>query len=192
MTGDLNWYHAQSEPNAGETLHCPFADADRCPRYFESLDLVDQVGGCSIDIKLKKRFKRHWGKTLPMFPLPEQSPSVMRSNDRLLMLNNFCPEVTSTIHGWYASDLYAYSDEVDIDLAHARLGKLGADASDPRWQWSTMRPLHYVQCPAYSILKAKLGNTEKTTDIVGLKPSVWGFSVDLRALWRWLITSVRR
>jgi hypothetical protein len=85
--------------------------------------------------------------------------------------------------GWFATSLAAYPDEIDQGLAHEFLGREHADKNDWRWAWWQMTPMHYSECPLYSLLlQAQSG--EKKTDILGLKPGIWGISIDVRALWR--------
>lgn len=190
MVGDDEWYASQSDPAIGQPIHCPYAAVDRCPRYFESLDLVETLGGCALEPKLRKRMDKHWKKIVPMFPLPEHSTSVWKADGRVSMVNNFCPEVSATIYGWYASDLITYADEIDRDARHRLLSREGAPANDPRWAWSSIHALHYRKCPAYALLQANTSSTQPK-EVFTLKPGMWGFSIDLKALWKLVISKIK-
>ena|SRR5215470_17136298 len=68
------------------------------------------------------------------------------------MFMNFCPETAFDRFGWFATDLFHYTDETDVGFAHARLGLEGAHGEDWRWAWEIIHPMHYTECPLYSTL----------------------------------------
>ncbi|SRR6266566_639332 len=97
--------------------------------------------------------------------------------------HNFCPEVSFERFGFFASHLSAYADETDRDNAHRSLGKAGAGAKDWRWTWASVVPLHYSECPIYSPLAhAATITPAQQSEIFSMKPSLYGFGIDLRAL----------
>jgi len=67
----------------------------------------------------------------------------------LVHVRDFCPKVSYDALAILHS-LSRYADEIDSDLAHARLGKMHAPASDWRWRWAHVRPMHFTECPIYS------------------------------------------
>jgi hypothetical protein len=68
------------------------------------------------------------------------------------MYMNFCPETTYDRFGWFAADLYEYSDDIDRDAAYAKLGREGTRGEDWRWRWDIIHPRHYTECSLYSLL----------------------------------------
>jgi hypothetical protein len=151
-TPNLQWYTAIGERKRLDTTRCPFASADRCPRYYQSLSLLGDAGATRIDpkvdAKLLRRWKRHdlWPKTR------EQETSIMGPVDEPHIYSRFCPEVSYDTFGIFASAMARYADEIDSGNAHEALGRQGAAADDWRWAWSQVTPLHYSDCPLFAPL----------------------------------------
>lgn len=141
---DLAWYVRSSEERIGPT-RCPFATAEACPRYYESLSLIGDTGGTKIPHAEDERLKKKWEKS-DLWPLVgEQFASVFKANDRLSFISNFCPEVTYNRFKVFCSHLSMYTDEVDRDAAYRYLEKEQVGEDDPRWQWQHVEPLHYSE-----------------------------------------------
>lgn len=66
--------------------------------------------------------------------------------------SKFCPEVTYSTFGWFASGLYRHLDDVDTETAHQRLSNAMVPTNDWRWYWDDLNPMHYAECPLYSML----------------------------------------
>ncbi len=183
MIGDLDWYASESEKRGALTPRCPFATVDRCPRYYQSLSLMGDAGATRLNAKEDKRLLKKWRKSDLWPQVAEHETAIWGPPDEAHLFTNFCPEITYDRFGWFARTIASYPDEIDQGFAHAVLGREHADAGDWRWAWSLMTPMHYSDCPLYSLL-TKVETSHLKTDIVGLKPGIWGISVDLRALWR--------
>jgi hypothetical protein len=70
-------------------------------------------------------------------------------------MSNFCPEVSYNIFGLFASGLYPHHGEIDREMAHSRLAREKANRDDPRWDWASVTPRHYAECPEHSILQTE-------------------------------------
>jgi hypothetical protein len=110
----------------------------------------------------------------------EQETSVFGPEGDPKMFNNFCPEATYDRFGWFATNLYHYTDELDVGAAHARLGREGTHGEDWRWAWETIHQMHYTECPLYSllihqpVLRSSASEPEKTgaEKILDLRPTL--------------------
>lgn len=183
MKGDLEWYTEQSAAKGGPTPRCPFASVFRCPRYYQSLQLMGHAGATSLDKKLDKQLLKKWKKT-DFWPIvDEQYPWIAGNKERTSVFSNFCPETIYDRFGWFATSIAAHEDEIDRDSAYIRLSREKASKEDWRWYWSSMRPSHYTECPLYSLL-SKETNVHSPGDIIHLRPGIFGLSVDLRTAWR--------
>jgi len=164
---------------------CPYANVDRCPRYYESLSLLGSADITtalqpSEDKRLLKKWKNseHWPK------VKEDEPFIHPPRDSK-NFSNFCPEVAFDVFGLFASELHRYADEIDTHAAHAQLANEGASANDWRWQWSHITPLHYSECRLYSLL-GSIGSDRTqetgTKEIFEAKPGVAGFTVNIKEI----------
>jgi hypothetical protein len=149
---DLEWYRGESARRGLPTPRCPFASVHRCPRYWASLSLLGEAGSTKIDPDQDRKLQERWQASDLAPATAEQAPSIGSSDGRVPTLRNFCPKVAFDRFGLFASYLTEYPDATDTELAHRRLGREGAPASDPRWSWWSVGPLHYADCPLYAPL----------------------------------------
>jgi hypothetical protein len=82
----------------------------------------------------------------------EDEPMLRSSDGAMSAVFNLCPEIGYDALGRFSSTFSRHADEIDSDLAHRRLGEVGAPREDPRWTWSYISPLHYSECRHYSLL----------------------------------------
>ncbi|MCH7499011.1 MAG: hypothetical protein IH886_03240 [Nitrospinae bacterium] len=184
---DFEWYESLSQK---KSLHprCPFASVNKCPRYYESLSLLRETGATELDPEEDERLLNHW-KTSDFWPrLSEQASSVWgREGNK--HISNFCPEVSFLRFNLFASHLYRYSDEIDLGVAHSRLGEMDAPKKNWRWAWEKVVPMHYSECPLYSPLAHQSsfeGGSEdhgENSAIIQGKPTFWGMKFNYLALW---------
>ena len=151
---NIDWYTEISEQKKA-TPRCPYANVHRCPRYFSSLYLLGE-GGVTTKIKSEKvkELDEFWGKSDLLPVIAEHDTGILSSGDNKSGFSNFCPEISFDVFGLFAISLHRYSDEIDIEVAHAQLAKK-AYPKDWRWQWAHVEPLHYLKCPVYSQLASK-------------------------------------
>ena len=154
ISPDIEWYTGQSQ-KMNITPRCPFSSVERCPRYYQSLSLLKDAGTTAIDPKEDKRLLRYWEKSDLWPKINEQATAIAGNPNNPGHFWNFCPEVAFDRFGYFASDLNAYADELDIGLTHEKLGREVAPSKDWRWAWSSIKPMHYSQCPLYSVLMHK-------------------------------------
>lgn len=139
---------------------CPFATVESCPRFYQSLSLLGSAGSTAIDSSEDKRLLEKWKKN-DLWPKTREQETIISGNNKFF--DKFCPEVAFERFGYFASYLGRYSGELDHDLAHEQLGKIGASSEDYRWAWSSVAPMHYTECPLYSVLLYR--HNGKVTDI---------------------------
>jgi len=185
---DLDWYSEISERKKAP-LHCPYANVHRCYRYFSSLFLLGE-SGITTQIKPEKvkELEELWKNSDLLPVIAEHDTGITSIGDKKSSFSNFCPEVSFDIFGLFAVYLHRYSDEIDIDTAHAQLEKK-AYIKDWRWQWENVESLHYLMCPVYSQIISKpdpisnetiSGQTNK--EIIEVKPGFMGISLNIKAL----------
>jgi hypothetical protein len=108
---------------------CPFATVHRCPRYYQSVWLLGQSGvamqiaSTQDDVLLNKcRESDLWPATAEQEPIVMSGMGGIGGKDPAIF-NRFCPEVAYDRFEWFATYLSRYSDEIDLQAAHARLGR---------------------------------------------------------------------
>lgn len=192
ILANINWYSSVSSQE-GIPPRCPYANVDRCPDYYQSLSLLGTIGiTTAIQESEEKRLLKKWENSEHWPKVNEHAPSIWDFRDSK-SFSNFCPEVAFDVYGLFASELHPYADEIDIHVAHKQLGKQGAPATDWRWQWSHINPLHYSECRMYSqLVSTNVVGTDKidTKEIIEFKLGMFGFFVNMKELvkrlWKWV------
>ena len=181
VIANINWYSSVSSQKSIPP-RCPYANVDRCPRYYKNLSLLGNAGITTAIAQLEEnRLFKKWKKSEHWPKVKEHESSIWNNKD----FHNFCPEVAYDIFGLFASELHHYADETDIDIAHKQLSKQSAPSSDWRWQWANMTPLHYSECRLYSLLgsaEPDLTQKTETNEIFEAKPGVAGFTVNIKEI----------
>ena len=193
---DLDWYTGLSKAE-GIPPHCPYANVHKCPRYYASLYLLGKTD-ITTQISPEKTMELDalWERSHVLPVIAEHDTGVTSSDGRTTGFSNFCPEVSFDVFGLFADHLRRYSDEVDIEGAHARLVK-EARPKDWRWEWEFVSARHYLMCPLYSQLltaqsspTAAEASAPNEREILEIKPGFMGVKIDAKALFcrvmKWL------
>jgi len=185
---DIDWYTGISEQKHVQP-RCPYANVHRRYRYYASIYLL---GEAKITTKMEDKkiqeLEDFW-KNSDLFPvLAEQDTGISGPNGKTTGFSNFCPEVSYDVFGLFATSLHKYADEIDIETAHRQLGKR-AYPKDWRWNWASVSPLHYLECPVYSqligshsSLTTPSSENDHEQDLIEVKPGFMGISINLRSL----------
>jgi hypothetical protein len=182
---NMEWYLSISrERNVAP--RCPFATVDRCPRYWDSLSMLQHMGYTSVSEQESQRLEKKWAGSDLRARTAEQDTSVSGSPSSKC-LTNYCPEITYESFGVFASFLSEHVDEIDRDMAVRRLSKEGVSQESWKWRWASLASMHYTECPLYSPLLHQPVSTlpdKPKEDLVTLKPTLWGMSINLNEVWR--------
>lgn len=182
---DMDWNISRSHDKSLAT-RCPYANMHRCPRYYESYALLGKSGiTTALEPEADMALHEKWKNTDLWPALAEQATSISHSDGNKIQFSNFCPEVAFDTFGLFASSLCRYADEIDRENAVNRLlGDGRTFAKDWRWEWASLNPMHYSECPLYSQLVVLQPIAPDCTkeEIVSMKPGAFGFSVDLKKL----------
>ena len=185
MVANIDWSSSVSSKK-GVPTRCQYANVDRCPVYYLSLSILGSVGiTTALQPSEEKRLLEKWEKSEYRPSLHEHEPCIYGPCEN--SFSHFCPEVAFDVFGLFASELHRYADEIDIDVAHRQLCNQGVPATDWRWQWSQIAPLHYSDCRLYSqLLSTNAASTDKidVKEIVEVKPGMFGINVDERHLFK--------
>lgn len=155
----LNWYLTIST-RQGVSPRCPYASVYRCPRFYQSLSLLGEAGSTKIDDNENKWLQDSW-KNTDLWPITdEQATMISGPADDTKHFSRFCPEVSYERFGLFATALHKYADDIDISVAHRKLSAIKVSADDWRWNWSLIEPMHFTECPLYSLLKAGKSKNE--------------------------------
>lgn len=159
VIADKEWYRDRSTADS-LSMHCPYATVERCPRYYQSLSLLKETGATSIDEKEDEKLLKKWKKSELWPQIMEHSTSVSSTDEKFLGFSNFCPEVSYDRFGVFVSSIHSFPDELDQEAMHSYLSKINAPQNDVRWRWSHAEPLHFSECPLYSVLSHPGGEKE--------------------------------
>lgn len=135
-----------------------------------------------------------WRKS-DVFPKTAEQDTSISGSAGSRCFSNSCPEVSYESFGVFATSLAEYVDEIDRDLAHRRLSKNVVPVTNWEWKWAAITPMHYTECPLYSLLTPRADippRDHNAKNVLTLKPGMWGMSVDLKELWRWVKSRFKR
>jgi hypothetical protein len=113
-----------------------------------------------IDPQEDQRLLEKWKRSDLWPATAEHESRVGGRPGRPSIFTNFCPEVSFDTFGWFGSTLAYHAGEIDQDNSHRSLAKEGAIAHDWRWTFSVVVPLHYTECPFYSLLTLGINETK--------------------------------
>ncbi len=153
ITPNKEWYTTVSQKKR-VLPRCQFASTHRCPQFYTSLWCVGEAGiSTQIAPDEDKGLLEKWRQSDVWPALSEQEPCFFGS-EGYTSFSKFCPEVSYEIFGLFASAVLRYSDEDGIDkaFAHQLLQKENAPPDDWGWNWLHVTPMHYTDCPLYSLL----------------------------------------
>lgn len=193
MEPDLEWYLSVSRERE-VAPRCPFATVDRCPRYWDSLSMLQHIGYTSASTEESQRLEKKWSGSELRARIAEQDTSISGSQSHK-SLANYCPEITYNIFGFFASYLGEYVDDTDREMAYRRFTREGISPNSWQWLWADLIPMHYTECPLYSPLQQKIFSippVQTNAELVTLKPAFWGISIDLKECWRRIRTWFRK
>lgn len=149
---NLDWYQRISDKR-GLPLHCPIAGADKCPRYFMSLDHAMRTNAMSIQLAAveSERLEKKWSSTLPFVINDSSVASYMGRDGRLRGFSNYCPELMAEVFGEFCSDLRDYPDSEAHRACNALLDNKKAEANDPHREWMIYSPKHFSECTEFAV-----------------------------------------
>ena len=143
---DLEWYRNKSiqmdTPNS-----CPYANYYKCPRFFDSIDMLGDAGVItSINVKNKEDLDTFWERSGLSPIIAEDETSISNNNNTF---SNFCPEVSFKYFGYYAKFLAKYSDDTDKENGY-RIAEKDNLPNDFRYQWEYATACHFLDCSVYN------------------------------------------
>lgn len=161
---DSAWYRAKSAC-ANAPLKCPYANVKKCYRYYESIYMLGEAQLItSISDDKKVELETFWSEKNLRPVIAEESTEISGSVGRWTSFSNFCPEVSFTYFGLYASFLAKYVDDIDKDIGQRAAERDGIN-NDWRYQWGFLSECHFLDCSAYNQVdifnSQKTGNLEK-------------------------------
>ncbi|MDP0498692.1 MAG: hypothetical protein Q7P63_01210 [Verrucomicrobiota bacterium JB022] len=185
---NMEWYSKESQ-KAKVCCRCPFGSYSKCPRYFITAQLLQEMGSVPLDNRVSKKYTDQWKRSNLWDERAEDETSV--SGGERKMLSNACPEVVFDQFGIFATYLYSYPSAEEQDEAIAAL-QIEEGSDDWRLQWYKITPQHYTTCRFFSLLSRQ---SEEPERIVDLKPTFSGMTLNLNPLiqrvWTWIKGLIR-
>lgn len=152
ITPNLEWARKVAREHGVET-RCPYAHARKCPRYFESLSLLGKAGRITaIPKRDEEALLRYW-RGSQLWPEVTEKASAMSGSEDHKSFTNFCPEVSFDHFGYFASALFPYGDDLDLEVGIQSWAKKPVGPGHWYPIWSAVTPSHYTDCPLYSLIK---------------------------------------
>lgn len=149
---DSSWYRAKSA-EASVDCSCPYANVHKCYRYYASIDMLGKVQILtSISDEKKSELEEIWKQSDLVPVIAEDETEIGSSEGRSSSFSNFCPEVTYTYFGYYASYIARYVDEIDKDIGQRVADREGVE-NDWRYEWGSLTACHFLDCSVYNQVK---------------------------------------
>lgn len=160
IQSDFVWYSAESEKR-GIPQRCPHATVHACPRYYQSASLLaKQRITASLDKETDDRIYQKW-KNSDLWPVLLEDFTSMSGGGTPNCFSNFCPEISYSTFGVFARLVIRFFDELDQESVYKQLEREGAKhGEDWRWRYLHVEPMHYSQCPVYSLLSKETKMSE--------------------------------
>ncbi|MBI5203424.1 MAG: hypothetical protein HZA11_00735 [Nitrospirae bacterium] len=151
----MKWYALQGHDKK-LAPRCRYANMHKCPRFYQSYALLGRSGiTTSLSPADDAALMAKWQKSDLWPAIAEHATSISGSDGKKSQFSNFCPEVTFDTFGLFASSLCRYTDESDREATETWLLNHGRSfAEDWRWEWASVIPMHYTECPLYSQINA--------------------------------------
>ncbi len=149
---DIEWYKNISLRKRIPT-YCPIGTCDKCPRYYLSLKLTNNIfpGALNIPEDVRKKIEMKWIGS-DAFSSDDDTASITESSaGGLLAFSGFCPEVAQKYMGLYCSSSHGFVDDEHKYSVHKLLNEEDVDKSDPRFMWAHIGERHYSDCKEYSV-----------------------------------------
>ena len=146
---DSSWYRKKSS-ETDAPFSCPYANVYKCHRYYASIYMLGEVKMItSIDDDKKIDLDAFWAESDLLPVVEEDDTGISGFEGKASSFSNFCPEVSFTYFGYYASYLARYVDEIDSDVGH-RIAALENITNDWRYEWGFLTECHFLDCSVYS------------------------------------------
>lgn len=145
---DSSWYRAKSA-EVDAPFSCPYANVHKCQRYYASIYMLGEVKMItSVSDGKKAELDAFWAESNLMPVIAEEDTGISGYEGKSSSFSNFCPEVTFTYFGYYASFLARYADEIDRDSGQ-RIAERESVKNDWRYEWAFVTACHFLDCGVY-------------------------------------------
>lgn len=181
---DLEWYSEKSSVK-NVAVRCSYANVHKCYKYYASLYLL---GGLNVASRIQSEkvaeLDEYWAES-GLIPVLEEFETTVTYDERnsLASVRNFCPEVSYDFYGLFADYMHKYVDDIDKSVVQKRLARESL-TSNWHWSWMSVSPKHYTECKEYFQLPYLKAEPSGTEQVIEIKPSFLGVSVDLRAVYK--------
>lgn len=150
---DKDWWIDLCNINAVPCM-CPYANAHKCPRYYDSQVLLAQINAISgMPTEKVKELGAFWKNTDFSSLCDEEVSSISKDKyGGISSVSNFCPEVSFKYLGYYADYMHKYVDEIDQDsgIHRAENEKL---KNDWMYTWMSVNAKFYLDCDVFHRVK---------------------------------------
>lgn len=152
VTPNLRWA-AKVSRDSGVPTRCPYAAVGKCPRYYESVSLLGEQGiATRLPENQDAELLAFWRKS-ELWPAVDEQAATVSDTPEKRSFTNFCPEVAYDFFGFFASSLFPYHDETDLEAGLRFWSRRPVQPDHWCSSWSSVTPLHYTDCRLYAMLE---------------------------------------
>lgn len=150
---DKSWWEDERKRRNALPV-CPYANAHKCPRFYDSLVLLASAKMISgLTTEKEKELGSFWEKTSFSSLCDEEVPALSTKRfGELSSIHNFCPEVSFKYLDYYADYMHRYIDEIDRDAGVLRAERDGLE-NDWKYYWMSVNPKFYLDCDVFHSVK---------------------------------------
>ena len=150
---NLDWYSTVGDQR-GKDRRCPFATVNRCPKYFETLVVLEQqYNSPKIPRAIQKSMVKKWREDeLWAVTLADKPKAIeYRDTGNHLEFRSLCPEASFEVFELFTSSISYFKSTLDFKVRELQIKDTVYGSMHWHWVWQYfhVEPMHFSDCSMF-------------------------------------------